>query len=101
MHVIAILRPRAGVEQSAFAPHVRAEEEAVWRHYAAGRLRSMRFQPDPLRVVFDFEAADTSQVTEWLAEFPMVAAGLLDAELIAAGPWMPLRALFDDAAQQL
>ncbi len=54
----------------------------------------MYFQPDPITVTLVFEAPDADSVSARLAEYPMVAAGLLDIRVVQLGPWVPLKALF-------
>lgn len=94
MLIIAILTPRPSVSLSDFRPLQVEEEKAVWAHYAAGRIRAMHFQPDPLRVLLHWEMTDKAAVEASLNTLPMVAAGLFDIDLIAAGPWLPFTALF-------
>lgn len=94
MLILAILTPKASASMAEFLPLQLQEEKAVWAHYAAGRLRSMYFQPEPLRVLLFWELPDKQAAEASLGTLPMVAAGLFDTDLIAAGPWLPLTALF-------
>jgi len=94
MKMQATLTPKPGIDPAAFAPHVVEEERHVWRDYAAGFIREMYFQPDPITVTLVFEAPDASTVNARLADYPMVAAGLLDIRVTQLGPWLPLKALF-------
>jgi muconolactone delta-isomerase len=94
MQIIAILTPTATTTPAELERLIVPEERVVWSQYAAGRLRQMFFQPEPTRVVLFFEAPDKQTVEGWLSEFPMIAAKLLDVDLIAAGPWLPIAALF-------
>ncbi len=94
MNVLAILTPKASARLADFEPLRVPEEQKVWEYYARGDLRAMSFQPEPMRVVLNFEAPDKSTIEGWLASFPMVEAGLFDVDLIAAGPWILLQSLF-------
>lgn len=94
MLILAILTAKLTSDFADFQPFTVAEEKHVWHHYTAGNIRSMQFQPEPLRVLLHFEAPDKDNVQAMLDKFPMVEAGLFDIDLIAAGPWLPLAALF-------
>lgn len=94
MKILVLLTPASGRTPADFAPHIAAEERAVWSDYETGFLREMYFQPDPVAVTLIFEAPDTNVVSARLASYPMVAAGLLDMRIVQLGPWLPLKALF-------
>lgn len=94
MHILAILTPKPSASPDDFGPLILPEEQIVWKHYAAGAIRSMNFQPEPLRVLLHFEAPDKVTVEALLETFPMVEAKLFDIDLIESGPWLPIRALF-------
>lgn len=98
MHILAILTPKPSASLDKFAPLTLPEEQVVWKHYAAGIIRSMNFQPEPLRVLLHFEAPDKATVQALLDTFPMVEAGLFDIDLIESGPWLPFTALFSPEA---
>ena len=97
MKYLALLTPAAGRSMADFQPHLVAEEKVVWAMYAAGTVRELYFQPDPLRVSLVFEAADAAEVKAHLATLPMIGAGLLDADITALGPWQMFEQLFDPA----
>jgi hypothetical protein len=94
MQILAILTPKTTANLADFDPLRLPEEKKVWAHYTAGHIRQVNFQPEPIRVLLTFEAPDNKTVEGWLSEFPMVARSLFDIDLIAAGPWLPLEALF-------
>lgn len=94
MHILAILTPKPSTSFEEFEPLTLPEEQIVWKHYAAGTIRSMNFQPEPLRVLLHFEAPGKPTVQALLATFPMVEANLFDIDLIELGPWLPMVALF-------
>lgn len=98
MQILAVLSAKSSASASDFEPLLVAEERVVWKHYTAGTIRSMNFQPDPLRVLLHFEAQDKATVQGLLDTFPMVEAGLFDIDLIVSGPWLPLAALFSKDA---
>lgn len=96
MKIQTILSPGPTAQREDFQRLSLAEEKVLWQHYAQGRLREMYFQQDPIRVVLVWEAADLTQVKQFLDTFPMIQAGLFTTEFIALGPWVPLLALFRD-----
>ena len=57
-----------------------------------GVLREVYFQPEPIAVTLVFEATDKAAVEQRLTQFPTVAGGLLDVQLIELGYWEPLQA---------
>ena len=97
MKYLALLTPVAGRSMGDFQPHILAEEKVVWAMYAAGVIRELYFQPEPLRVSLVFEATGNAQVEAHLATLPMIKAGLLAADVIALGPWLMFEELFDPA----
>ena len=97
MQILAVMSPKPGADSAEIARRAVAEEKEVWALYKAGCLRGMHFQADPVRGLLTFEAPDKVAVEGWLAKFPLVADDLFTFELIAAGPWAPLEALFRDA----
>ena len=96
MRILAIMSPKADTDSAEIARRAVAEEKEVWALYKAGHLRGMHFQADPVRGLLTFEAPDKAVVEGWLSTFPLVADNLFTFELIAAGPWAPLEALFRD-----
>jgi len=94
MNILALLTAKPSVSLDRFGPLMLPEEQTVWKHYAAGTLRLMNFQPDPLCVLLYFEAPGKTTVRALLDTFPMVEADLFDIVLIEAGPWIPFRVLF-------
>ena len=97
MKILALLTPAEGASPGDFGPYFVAEEKAVWALYKAGTLRELYFQPEPVAVSLVFEGATKAEVRAAIDGFPMVKAGLLDIQLVALGPWVPLEALFEPA----
>jgi hypothetical protein len=94
MKILALLTPAAGTMLADFAPHVLAEEQALWPMYVGGSVREMYFQPEPLAVSLVFEATTCADVETSLKLLPMVSAGLFDVKTVVLGPWLPMQALF-------
>lgn len=95
MKFLALLELAADVELSALAPHLIAEELAVWSAYRRGVLREMHFQKKPVAVSLIFEAENEAAVRSELLAFPLVENNLLTVRIISMGPWLPLEKLFD------
>ncbi|MBI0329551.1 hypothetical protein [Burkholderia plantarii] len=97
MKFLALLELSEGTDLSVLGPLLVPEELALWRSYRKGALREMYFQRSPLVVTLVFEGASADAVHEELASFPLIAEGLLNARIVALGPWLPLEKLFDTA----
>jgi muconolactone delta-isomerase len=87
MRILAIERSVAGVPDDQFTPEIRAAEaRRAWNLYQAGTFRDMYFRADESMAVIMLECADVSEAEAVLASLPMVAAGLIEFEVL------PLRA---------
>ncbi len=84
MTLLALCRPRPDADPAAFAGLLAAEADALRRLKAEGWLTAAYSPGRPGAVLLlegDPEAADAV-----LADLPLVAAGLIDVELIALTP---------------
>jgi muconolactone delta-isomerase len=87
MRILAIGRPVEGVTVDRFTPELGAlEARRAWELHQAGSIRDLFFRADESAAVLMLECADAAEAHRVLATLPMVAAGLIDFELI------PLRA---------
>lgn len=98
MQVLGIATAKPGVTVEQMAPFFHAEEANSWALYKRGIVRQF-FGRDPeadsLGAVFIFEAGSVNEVRRLLAEFPMVMAGLLDAQAFELTPFASLEVLFN------
>jgi hypothetical protein len=87
MRILAVERPTPGVVAAQFTPELlAAEARRVWELYQAGAIRESYFRSDESSAVLMLECVDVSAAQEALASLPLVAAGLIEFEVL------PLRA---------
>jgi hypothetical protein len=97
MQVLAIATARPGVTAEQLTPYFQAEEANSWSLYKRGIVRQFfgrNPETDALGAVFLFEARSVVDVKGHLSAFPMVKAGLLDAEAFELTPFLSLESLF-------
>ncbi len=70
-----------------FQPHLRAEAARVWELYQAGVLREVYYRADRPLAVLMLECASADEARQALRSLPLVAAGLIDFELIPLRPY--------------
>ncbi|HEY0685995.1 MAG TPA: hypothetical protein VGD45_26875 [Steroidobacter sp.] len=95
MQHIAILKlkPTATEEDQAKLRH--AEVAKVWELLVADSVRAIHFFSGSGRgAVLNIEAPDRAQADALVRQLPMVAAGLLDVEILTLTPFIGLQALF-------
>ena len=101
MQHIAILKLRPDASEAAQAKYRRAEVERVWEMTVSGALRSIHFFSGESRgAVLHLEAADRGEAEAAVLSLPMVAAGLLQAEILTLAPFTGLAALFAASAAE-
>jgi muconolactone delta-isomerase len=87
MRILAVERSIPGVVGAQFTPELLvAEARRVWELYQAGTVRESYFRTDESSAVLMLECVDVSAAHEALASLPLVAAGLIEFEIL------PLRA---------
>jgi hypothetical protein len=97
MQHIVILRLDPGASEEAQARYRRAEVEKVWDLTVSGTLRSIHFFSESGSnhgAVLNVETADRAGAETAARSLPMVAAGLLRAEILTLTPFTGLAALF-------
>jgi len=99
MRILAIERPVQGVTGDRFTPELSvAEARRAWDLHQAGMVRELFFRADEPAAVLMLECADASEARGILATLPLVAAGLIDFELIPLGAYPGFARLFSSAA---
>ncbi len=87
MRILAIERPVADVDEARFTPELRvAEARRAWDLHQAGVIRELYFRADEPMAVLVLECPDVAEADAALESLPMVAAGLVEFEVL------PLRA---------
>ena len=95
MQHIVILKLMSEATEEAQARLRRAEVETVWGLTVSDTLRAIHFFSGEGRgAVLHIEAADRAAAEEAVQRLPMVAAGLLHAEILSLAPFTGLAALF-------
>lgn len=87
MRILAIEKPVPGVGEAAFTPELAAAEaRRAWELHQAGTIRDLYFRADESSAVLVLECEDVASARAALASLPLVAAGLIEFEVL------PLRA---------
>jgi hypothetical protein len=95
MQHIAILKLKPTASEADQAKLRMAEVTKVWELLAADSVRAIHFFSGAGRgAVLHIEAPDPTQADALVRQLPMVAAGLLDAEILTLAPFTGLQALF-------
>lgn len=94
MKILALSKRQPGVTAEQLQPHQVSEARRVWELYRNGVFREMYFRQDRPGAVVVLECASVEEARRSLGTLPMVAAGLLDFDVIPLGPFLPLENLF-------
>jgi hypothetical protein len=95
MRILAIEKEVPGVSDDAFGDEVlRAEAGKAWDLHQAGVFRELYFRADRHEAVLILECADVEEARYRLGELPLVAAGLIDFELVPLVPYDGFARLF-------
>ena len=87
MRILAIERAVPDANEASFTPELTAEEaKRVWDLYQDGTIRELYFRADESASVLALECEDLDSAKAALASLPLVAAGLIEFEVL------PLRA---------
>jgi hypothetical protein len=87
MRIRAVGRPIPGVVAAQFTPELAAAEaRRAWAPYQGGTVTELYLRTDESSAVLMLECEDLSAAREVLASLPLVAAGLIEFEVL------PLRA---------
>ena len=98
MRILAIERPVAGVTADRFTPEISAAEaRRAWELHQAGTIRELYFRADESAAVLMLECSDVDEARRTLAQLPLVAAGLIDFELLPLRAYPGFARLFANA----
>jgi hypothetical protein len=95
MKIIAYDNFKPGVTLDDLEPYLRDEVSNVWRLWKAGVVRENYARADVGGVVIVFECADVAEAEQYVADFPLSKAGLIEWQYIPLGAPLPLEFLFD------
>ena len=94
MKFLALEVERPGLTAADFQPHLQPEAARLWELVQAGTVRETYFRADRHAAVLVLECADTDEAQRALASLPLVAAGLIEFELIPLVPYDGFARLF-------
>jgi hypothetical protein len=98
MKVLALGRDTAPADDPRFAEVRPAEARRAWELYQADVLREIYFRADRPNGVLVFEVPDLAAARAAIDSLPLVAAGLIDFDLVALKPYPGFARLFAEAA---
>jgi muconolactone delta-isomerase len=80
-------------------PEIRVPEaRRAWELYQAGTIRQIWFRADRANGVLLLEVADLAEARAVIDSLPLVAAGLIDFDLVPLRPYPGFARLFSEAA---
>ncbi len=94
MKILAVIDVAPGANLDELRASLPDELRGSWALFSAGVLREAYATSTPSRVVFVLEAADAAQAKAQLDALPLIAKGLLRAELIELRPFVNWSMLF-------
>ena len=94
MKVLALGRDLVADDDPRFVELREPEARAVWELSQADVLREVYFRADRPDAVLIFEAPDVEAARAAVAGLPLVAAGLIDFELVPLRPYPGFARLF-------
>jgi muconolactone delta-isomerase len=101
MRILAIERPVEGVDEAAFTPELRAAEALqAWRLNQAGVIRELYFHAHESMAVLMLECEDVRAAEAALESLPMVAAGLIEFEVLPLRSYSGFARLFGPTLDQ-
>lgn len=98
MKVLALGRDVGSPDDPRFAELRPAEARRAWELYQADILRELYFRADRSNGVLVFEVPDLAAARTAVDSLPLVAAGLIDFDLVALRPYPGFARLFAEAS---
>ena len=96
MRIIALEVEKPNASAADLTPLLKAEARKAWDLYQDGFIREFYFRADQTLAVLILECEDVAMAKSRLAELPLVAAGLIDFEIIPLKPYLGFARLFTD-----
>jgi muconolactone delta-isomerase len=97
MKVIALGRDLVAEDDARFADLRAAEARVVWELTQGDILREVYFAVDRPNAVLVFEVPDVAAARAALDSLPLVAAGLIDFDIVPLRPYPGFARLFSEA----
>jgi hypothetical protein len=96
MRVLALGRDLVAQDDPRFAELSSAEARRVWELYQGDVLREVYFRADRPDGVLAFEVQNVTAARAAVDSLPLVAAGLIDFDLVPLRPYPGFARLFDE-----
>lgn len=87
MNLLALERELPGATPQAFQPLLRDEARRVWDLQQCGKLHDIYFHATDHTAVLMLECSGVEEAYQLLATLPLVAAGLIEFEIIPLAPY--------------
>ena len=94
MSILAVLRLAPDTDAGRVASLLDSEVRALWRLYTEGVVTQVHLTDDPATVVLMFDTQDPTRARVALEALPLIADGLMTAELHALLPFRNWQRLF-------
>src|ERR1700759_1774337 len=98
MKIIAYDNFKPGVDLDDLRPYLKDEVSNVWRLWKSGIVRENYARADVGGVVIVFELDSVEQAKQYVDDFPLTKAGLLEWHFIALDAPLPREFFFDASA---
>jgi muconolactone delta-isomerase len=95
MKILAFERELPGATAEKFQPLLKAEARRAWELQQSGLLREIYFRADQHTAVLVLECPTVEEALRLLASLPLVAAGLIEFEIVPLVPYDGYARLFD------
>ena len=96
MKILAFEKELPGATAEAFQPLLIGEARRIWELQQSGALRETYFRADQHSAVLVLECAGIEEARSLLSALPLVAAGLIEFEIIPLMPYDGLARLFEE-----
>ena len=90
MQILAISKKQDGATPEKMRLHLADEVKHTLEAYLDGKVRDFWFKVNGMGVVLMLETANEDEARSIIKELPLVAAGLIDFDLIPLQPLKPL-----------
>ena len=95
MKILALEKELPGATAEAFLPLLKPEARRIWELQQSGALRETYFRADQHCAILMLECDNIEEARRLLSGLPLVAAELIDFELIPLAPYDGFARLFE------
>ena len=94
MKMLALEKEIPGASAEAFQPLLKDEARHIWGLQQSGKLREINFHAEQHSAVLVLECSSVEEARQILSSLPLVAAGLIEFEIIPLSPYDGFARLF-------